>query len=128
MPPTLDGVTVGLLGLAFKPNTNDMREAPALVIVRELQNRGAHVQAYDPEAMADAKAYLPDVELCQDAYGVADGADVLVLVTEWNQFRNLDLGELKRRLRRPILVDLRNVYDRDRVAAAGFEYHAVGRP
>jgi UDPglucose 6-dehydrogenase len=127
-PDTLEGVTVGVLGLAFKPNTNDMREAPSLVIARELQSRGAHVQAYDPEAMADAKAYLPDVQLCQDAYGVADGADVLVLVTEWNQFRNLDLGELKRRLRRPILVDLRNVYDRERVGAAGFEYHAVGRP
>jgi UDPglucose 6-dehydrogenase len=127
-PDTLDGVTVGVLGLAFKPNTNDVREAPALVIARELQSRGAHVQAYDPEAMADAKAFLPDVQMCQDAYGAADGADVLVLVTEWNQFRNLDLSELKRRMQRPILVDLRNVYDRDRVAAIGFEYHAVGRP
>jgi UDPglucose 6-dehydrogenase len=127
-PPTLEGVTVGVLGLAFKPNTNDMREAPSLVIARELQSRGAQVQAYDPEAMADAKAFLPDIQLCQDAYGAADGADALVLVTEWNQFRNLDLGELKRRLHRPILVDLRNVYDRERAAAAGFEYHAVGRP
>ena len=128
LPSTLEGVTVGILGLAFKPNTNDVREAPALVIVRELQSRGAHVQAYDPEAMADAKAFLPDVQLCQDAYAAADGADVLVLVTEWNQFRNLDLRDLKRRLRRPILVDLRNVYDRERAAAAGFDYHAVGRP
>lgn len=127
-PATLEGITVGVLGLAFKPNTNDLREAPSLVIVRELQSRGAQVQAYDPEAMAEAKAFLPDVQLCQDAYGVADGADVLVLVTEWNQFRNLDLSELKLRLRRPILVDLRNVYDRDRVTALGFEYHAVGRP
>jgi UDPglucose 6-dehydrogenase len=127
-PQTLDGITVGILGLAFKPNTNDMREAPSLVIVRELQSHGAQVQAYDPEAMADAKAFLPDVQLCQDAYGVADGADVLVLVTEWNQFRNLDLSEIKRRMQRPILVDLRNVYDRERAAALGFAYHAVGRP
>jgi UDPglucose 6-dehydrogenase len=127
-PATLEGITVGLLGLAFKPNTNDMREAPSLVIARELQSRGAQVQAYDPEAMAEAKAFLPGVHLCPDAHSAADGADVLVLVTEWNQFRNLDLSELKRRMQRPILVDLRNVYDGDRVTALGFEYHAVGRP
>lgn len=126
-PASLEGLTIGILGLAFKPNTDDIREAPALVIVRELQRRGARVQAYDPEAMSAAKQVLTDVRYCPDPYAAADQADALVLVTEWNQFRNLDLAEIKRAMHRPVLVDLRNVYDPDKAAAIGLQYHAVGR-
>jgi UDPglucose 6-dehydrogenase len=123
----LAGVTVGVLGLAFKPNTDDIREAPALFIVRELLRRGASVQAYDPAAMAPAARVLPEVSYRTDAYSAADGADALVLLTEWNQFRNLDLGRLKTLMRRPVLVDLRNVYEPQLAEAAGFAYEGVGR-
>ncbi len=123
----LDGVTVGVLGLAFKPNTDDVREAPALEIIRQLRQRGARVQAYDPAAMDQAARALPDVDYRADAYLAAENADALVLVTEWNQFRNLDLGRLKGLMRRPLLLDLRNVYEPDKARAFGFEYHGVGR-
>ena len=126
-PDSLKGVTVGVLGLAFKPNTDDVRDAPSLVIVRELQRRGARVQAYDPAAMEQAQQVLPEVDFRADAYSTAEGSDVLVLITEWNQFRNLDLKKIKSLMRRPILVDLRNVYDRERVRTLGFEYRGVGR-
>jgi len=126
-PGSLKGVTVGVLGLAFKPNTDDVRDAPALVIVRELQRRGARVQAYDPAAMKQAQQVLPEVDFRTDAYSTAEGADVLVLITEWNQFRNLDLEKIKELMRRPILADLRNVYEPERVRTMGFEYMGVGR-
>jgi len=123
----LGDVTVGVLGLAFKPNTDDVREAPALSIIRELLHRGARVQAYDPAAVEQARRLLPEVDYRPDAYSVAEQADALVLVTEWNQFRNLDLGRLKGLMRRPLLLDLRNVYEPERAAAFGFTYHGVGR-
>jgi len=126
-PGSLEGLRVGVLGLSFKPNTDDLREAPSLVIIRELQRRGAVVQAYDPAAIEQAKRALPDVDYREDAYSVAEGADALVLVTEWNQFRNLDLDKVKYLMRRPILLDLRNVYEPEKVRALGFEYHGVGR-
>jgi UDPglucose 6-dehydrogenase len=126
-PGSLEGVTIGILGLAFKPNTDDVREAPSLVIIRELQRRGARVQAYDPAAMEQAQRVLPEVDCRTDAYSVAEGADVVVLITEWNQFRNLDLEKMKGLMRRPILVDLRNVYKPERVRTLGFEYWGVGR-
>jgi UDPglucose 6-dehydrogenase len=126
-PGSLDGMTVGVLGLAFKPNTDDVREAPSLDIIRELRRRGARVQAYDPAAMEQARRVLPDVDYRTDAYSATEGADVLVLITEWNQFRNLDLERIKTLVRRPILLDLRNVYEPERVKALGFEYHGVGR-
>ncbi len=126
-PGSLKGVTVGVLGLAFKPNTDDVRDAPSLVIVRELQRRGARVQAYDPAAMEQAQQVLPEVDYRTDAYSASEGTDALVLITEWNQFRNLDLKKIKSLMRRPILVDLRNVYDRERVRTLGFEYRGVGR-
>jgi UDPglucose 6-dehydrogenase len=126
-PGSLEGFTVGMLGLAFKPNTDDVREAPSLVIVRELQRRGARVQAYDPAAMEQAQRLLPDVDYRADAYSAAEGADAVVLITEWNQFRNLDLEKIKGLMRRPILVDLRNVYEPERVRTLGFEYYGVGR-
>ncbi len=123
----LHEVTVAVLGLAFKPNTDDVREAPALAIVEELLRRGARVQAYDPAAMDQARRLLPQVDYRADAYSAAEGADALVLVTEWNQFRNLDLGRLKGLMRRPLLLDLRNVYEPEKATAFGFEHHGVGR-
>jgi UDPglucose 6-dehydrogenase len=123
----LTGKTVGVLGLTFKPNTDDMREAPSLAIVPRLQAAGATVRAYDPEGMREAKKLLDDVAWCSDPYEVADGADCLVLITEWNAFRNLDLRQLKQAMREPALADLRNVYDPASVEAAGFRYMGVGR-
>ncbi len=123
----LSGKTIGLLGLSFKPNTDDMRDAPSLVIVEGLQKQGAAIRAYDPEAMEASKAFLHDVVYCQSPYDVADGADALVLVTEWNQFRMLDLEKLKTLLKTPVMVDLRNVYEPETVRSAGFTYTCVGR-
>jgi UDPglucose 6-dehydrogenase len=119
--------TVALLGLSFKPETDDMRDAPAVEIARWLVERGATVRAYDPAAMPVAGAMLPEVQLCKSAYEAAEGADALVLVTEWNQFRMLDLDRLKRVLRRPVIVDLRNVYEPVPMREAGFRYLCVGR-
>jgi len=124
---SLAGLTIGVLGLAFKPDTDDIRDAPALQIARELLRRGASIQAYDPAAMAQAAHVLPDVQYRGDAYAAAEGADAVVLVTEWNEFGNLDLGRLKTVMRRPVLVDLRNVYEPESAEAAGFQYEGVGR-
>ena len=118
---------VGLLGLAFKPNTDDMREAPSLDIARLLTARGASVRAYDPAAMAKAKVILPELEYMRDAYAVAKGADAVIVVTEWNEFRQLDLSRLKRSMRRPVVIDGRNIYDPDRMRELGFVYRGIGR-
>jgi UDPglucose 6-dehydrogenase len=123
----LQGKTVGLLGLSFKPNTNDVREAPALLIAERLMAEGATVRAYDPAALEESTRLLPGLIPCHDAYDAATDADALVLVTEWNQFRNLDLARLKMALRQPLFIDLRNVYEPARVAAAGFRYLSIGR-
>ena len=103
-----EGKTVGVLGLSFKPETDDMRDAPSIDIIRELLARGASVRAYDPQAMDEASRCLPEIELCENAYGACHGADVLVLMTEWNQFRMLDLERAKSLLRKPVIADLRN--------------------
>jgi UDPglucose 6-dehydrogenase len=124
---SLEDLTIGVLGLTFKPNTDDVREAPALDIIRALRQLGAHVQAYDPAGIVHARRTLPDVDYRDDAYSAAEKADALVLITEWNQFRNLDFDQLRRVMRRPLLLDLRNVYDPERLVALGFEYHGVGR-
>ncbi|MCS6897629.1 MAG: UDP-glucose/GDP-mannose dehydrogenase family protein, partial [Nitrospira sp.] len=113
----LEGKTLGLLGLSFKPNTNDLREAPSLAIGRELLAEGAAIRAYDPEALEEACRILPQLEPCRDAYHAAEGADALIIMTEWNLFRNLDFERLKTVMRRPLLLDLRNVYDSEKVAA-----------
>lgn len=126
-PGCLEGITIGILGLSFKPNTDDVREAPSLDIIRELQRRGARVRAYDPAAMEQAQRVLPEVDYRTDAYSAAEGADALVLATEWNQFRNLELAKIKGLMRRPILLDLRNVYEPEKVRALGFQYYGVGR-
>jgi len=120
--------TIAILGVTFKPNTDDMRDAPSLTIVPALVGAGARVRVVDPEGHREGEALLPGVKWIEDAYGAAQGADLLVLLTEWNEFRALDLPKLARKMARPRLVDLRNVYDRDEVLAAGFEtYTGVGR-
>ena len=123
----LDEKIVGVLGLAFKPNTDDMREASAVEIIHLLQSEGARVRAYDPVAMSNAPLYLHDVALCQDAYQVAEGADALVIVTEWNEFKHLDLPRLKAAMRMPIIVDGRNMYDPAEMRSLGFTYRGMGR-
>jgi UDPglucose 6-dehydrogenase len=120
--------TVAVLGLTFKPNTDDMREAPSIALVTGLKDMGAKVRAYDPVGMEQAKAVLSDVVYCDGPYACAEGADALVIVTEWEQFRALDLGRLKQVMARPVLVDLRNIYRPEDVARQGFTYDSVGRP
>jgi len=122
------GKKVAVLGLTFKPNTDDMRDSPSLVIVPTLQASGAIVRAYDPEGMEAAKPLLPDVEFCAGAYEALDEADVVVILTEWNEFRALDLAEVKRRMRGDSFVDLRNVYRRSEIESEGFAYTSIGRP
>lgn len=121
------GKTVCVLGVAFKPNTDDMREAPSLAIIPALQDAGATVRAFDPAAMDEARHLLPGVEWCTDAYDAATGADVAVLVTEWNEFRALNLEKLSQLMHTPVIVDLRNVYRPDDVRDAGFQYFSIGR-
>src|SRR6185295_5657145 len=123
----LKGKTIALLGLSFKPNTNDIREAPSLPIAQRLLAEGAVVRVYDPAAMEEATRIVEGMIPCQDAYDVAQDADALILMTEWNQFRNLDLEKLRSILRRPVFIDLRNVYDPAKMVAMGFRYVSVGR-
>jgi UDPglucose 6-dehydrogenase len=124
---TVRGQAIGLLGLAFKPNTDDMREAPSLEIAAELCRRGAIVRAYDPAAMDRARQLMPDVDYRPNAYSVAERADAIVVVTEWNEFRQLDLTKLKRVMRRPVVVDGRNIYDPVEMRERGFVYRGIGR-
>jgi UDPglucose 6-dehydrogenase len=122
------GKTVAVLGLTFKPNTDDMREAPSIPLITALHDMGAQVRAYDPAGMEQAKQVLPDVTFCENPYACAKGADALVIVTEWEEFRALDFEQLRAAMVRPIMVDLRNVYRPEEVAKYGFAYHGVGRP
>jgi UDPglucose 6-dehydrogenase len=122
------GSTVAVLGLSFKPETDDLRDSPAVAIVRGLLARGVAIQAYDPEAMDEARKVLPEIALCENAYDACAGAHVLVIATEWNQFRMLDLARVKDLMRQPIVADLRNVYEPEPMRAAGFTYVCVGRP
>jgi len=124
---SVDGKVIAVLGLTFKPNTDDMREAPSLGIIAGLQAGGAKVRAFDPEGMDEAKALLDGVEWCEDAYDTVTGAEALTLVTEWNEFRALDLDRVKSLMKTPVMVDLRNIYDPDEMASAGFRYTCVGR-
>jgi len=121
------GKTVGVLGLTFKPNTDDMRDAPSLDIIPALQALGAKVQAFDPEGMAEAAHLLSGVDFKASAYDAADGADVIVLVTEWDQFRALDLDQLRGLMKTPTMVDLRNIYRPEEAQRAGFSYTSIGR-
>jgi UDPglucose 6-dehydrogenase len=123
----VQGRTIAFLGLAFKPETDDMRDSPTIPVIKGLQERGAVVRAYDPQSMENSKTIFTDVTYFDDAYSVADGADALVLATEWNEFRALNFDRIMKALRRPVIVDLRNVYDPHRMSTHGFSYTSVGR-
>jgi len=119
---------LAFLGLAFKPNTDDVRESPAMAILQAVQEMGARISAYDPAAMVEAQKALKGVDFCNDAYHAVSGADAVILATEWNQFRNLDLPRVKDLMRKPVFIDLRNVYEPGRMIELGFRYESVGRP
>jgi len=125
---SLEEKTLAVLGLTFKPNTDDMRDSPSLDIVPGLQRAGATIRAFDPEGMKEAKTMFENVVWCEDAYGAMDGADAVVIITEWNAFRGLDIKRMKSLLRAPLMIDLRNIYNPDEMAEAGIEYHCLGRP
>jgi UDPglucose 6-dehydrogenase len=122
------GKTIAVLGVTFKPNTDDMRDSPSLVIVPALQAEGATIRAFDPEGMREAGKLLPGVDWCQDSYHALEGADAAVILTEWNEFRGLDLDRARSLMRQPLIIDLRNIFDPAQVAKAGFAYTSVGRP
>ena len=122
------GKTIALLGLTFKPNTDDMRDAPSIALITGLQDLGAAIRAYEPAGVAQAKTMLSDITYCDGPYSAATGAHALVIVTEWEQFRALDLGRLKRVMANPVIVDLKNVYQPEDVIKAGFVYESIGRP
>jgi len=124
---TLNEKTIGVLGLSFKPNTDDIRDAAALEIIHLLKNEGAHIRAYDPQAMENAVKVLKNVKLCKDPYQVADGADALLLATEWNEFKQIDFGRVKKLLRQPVILDGRNLWDPEYLKEMGFTYIGIGR-
>jgi len=121
------GKTIGLLGLSFKPNTDDMRDAPSIEIVHMLQHEGAQIKVYDPVASDNAKKILNNVIYCDNPYTVAEGADALILVTEWNEFKQLDMGRIARSMHQPVLFDGRNIYEPEKMRALGFTYRGIGR-
>lgn len=125
---SVEGKKIAVLGVAFKPNTDDMRDSPSLDIIPALQEGGAQIAAFDPEAMEEAKELLSNVDWKDNSYDTMDGADALVIITEWNEFRLLDLTRVKELLKAPVMVDLRNIYNRQEMKDAGFEYTCVGRP
>ncbi len=122
------GKTIAVLGLTFKPNTDDMRESPSLVVLPALIGAGARVQAFDPEGMQESAKLMPHVHYCTSAYDAMTDADAVLILTEWNEFRALDLARVRQLLRRPVIVDLRNIYSLQDMAAAGFVYTSIGRP
>jgi len=125
--PNLSDKTIGILGLAFKPNTNDVRETPALTVIEEILKRGGQIKAYDPEAMKEMRKYYPQITYVASTEDAAKGADALIIMTEWNEFRNLDLNYLKSVMKNPIMIDTRNIYDPEKVQAVGFVYDCFGR-
>ncbi len=125
---SLEGKTIAVLGLAFKPNTDDMRDAPSLVVVPRLIDAGATVRAFDPEGMDEARKVLNGVAWCEDSYDAMTGSDAVVILTEWNEFRALDLGRTKSLLSAPLMIDLRNIYNPDEMLRNGFDYISIGRP
>ncbi len=124
----LKGKTVAVLGLSFKPNTDDVREAPSIYIIQKLLDGGAKVKATDPAAVRNARAVLPGVSFSKDPYAAIKGADAVVIVTEWNEFRNLDLGRIRKLMKGSYFFDLRNIYEPGKMRELGFEYYSVGRP
>jgi UDPglucose 6-dehydrogenase len=128
MGGNLRGKTIAVLGLTFKPMTDDMREAPSLMILPALQDKGAKIRAFDPEGMEEARRHFADVAYGKDAYETAEGADAVVILTEWNEFRALDLKRLRTAMKTPLMFDLRNIYNPKEMAEAGFDYRCLGRP
>ena len=118
---------IGILGLSFKLNTDDMRDAPAVEIIHLLENEGAHIQAYDPQAMQNAKKELPEITLCADPYQTAEDVDALILATEWNEFKQLDFERILELMSTPVLVDGRNLWDSQRLRSMGFTYFGIGQ-
>lgn len=125
--PELDGKSIGILGLAFKPNTDDVRESPALVVIREILELGGQIKAYDPEAMQEMRKHFPEITYVASSEDTVKGADALIILTEWNEFRNMDLDYLKANMKKPILIDMRNIYEPEMVIQKGFIYDCVGR-
>ncbi|MEP7009605.1 MAG: UDP-glucose/GDP-mannose dehydrogenase family protein [Acidobacteriota bacterium] len=125
---TIAGKTLAVLGLAFKPNTDDIRESPALPVVRALIDQGAHIRTFDPAAMDGCRPILPEATFCDNAYEAATGADAVIILTEWNPFRKLELERLRGLVKTPLIIDLRNLYEPDKMAEAGFDYISIGRP
>lgn len=123
----LKGITIAILGLSFKPNTDDIREAPAMYIIHSLLSDMANIRAYDPVAIDNARLVFPDIEYCSDAYDACKGADAVVIVTEWNQFRNLELERIKSLMKQSYFFDLRNIYEPEKMKEMGFKYYSVGR-
>ncbi len=123
----IQGKTIGVLGLSFKPNTDDMRFAPSVDIIEALQAQGATVKVFDPHAMGRAKSLLKNVQFCKDSYGVCQGSDCMIVLTEWEEFKQLDLKKIKKLLKQPVIVDGRNIYDPATMRAAGFRYTSIGR-
>lgn len=123
----LNDTTIGVLGLSFKPNTDDVREAPSLEVIHLLQNEGANIQAYDPQARETAAQFLKGVKICENPYQVAEGADAIVLATEWNEFKQLDFERIKKLMRKPVIMDARNLWDAEKLRSLGFQYFGVGR-
>lgn len=123
----LDNKTIGILGLSYKPDTDDMRGAPSIDIIRKLKEEGCSLKAYDPQAMENAKRMFPDIEYCQNPYEVAQGGDALIIVTEWDEFKGLDLLKIKTLLKQPNIIDGRNIYDPKTMGELGFMYQGVGR-
>jgi len=124
----LNGKTVGVLGIAFKPNTDDIRSAPAIDIIKMMQKEGAKIKAYDPEAVDKAKTILSNVQYCKDPCETIKGSDALVIITEWEEFRNLKLGRVKKLLKYPIVSDGRNIFGPKKMKKLGFKYTSIGRP
>jgi UDPglucose 6-dehydrogenase len=125
---SLKGKNIAALGLSFKPDTDDIRESPALDLINRLKKAGASIRAYDPAAMKNARQVLPDITYCRGAYSALKGADAVVILTEWNEFRNLDLKRARGLMSGPHFFDLRNIYEAEVVKQAGFEYVCMGRP
>jgi len=123
----LNNKTIGILGLSFKPNTDDVREAPSIDIIEQLKEEGARVKAYDPEAINNTQKLIPDIKYCDDPYQVAEGSDALVLITEWDEFKELDFTRIKNLLRQPVIIDGRNICDPEKMKELGFTYQGVGR-
>ena len=125
--PKLKGKTIGLLGLAFKPNTDDVRDAPALTVIEEILKRGGHIKGYDPEAMNEMRKHFPQITYVASSDDAVKDVDALIILTEWNEFRNMDLDYIKSVMKKPVLIDARNIYDPDMIIQKGFQYDCIGR-